>query len=89
MGINSESDIAASLQIGPTDLGMVRVYIEADGVSLPLDFAPDEADEITSELNAAAERARKSGTQSDTDERPARRRKKSRRSKQAKGASGT
>ena len=82
MGINSESDIAASLQIGPTDLGMVRVYIEADGVSLPLDFAPYEADEIASELNAAAERARKSGTQSDTAKPPARRHKKPRRPKQ-------
>ena len=89
MGINSESDMAASLQIGPTDLGMVRVSVEADGVSLPLDFAPDEADEIASELNAAADRARKSATPSDNAEPPARRRKKPRRSKQAKGASGT
>ena len=29
MGINSESDIEANLQIGPTDQGMVRLYIEA------------------------------------------------------------
>ena len=32
MGINTESDIAANLQIGPTDLGMVRIYVS--GVSL-------------------------------------------------------
>ncbi|GFE63517.1 DUF6324 family protein [Litoreibacter roseus] len=57
-GINKESEIAANLQIGPTTLGMVRLYIEADGVDLPLDFDPDEADEIAEELRAAAARAR-------------------------------
>ncbi len=58
MGINKASDIAANLQIGPTTLGMVRLYIEAEGVELPLDFEPDEADEIAEELKAAAARAR-------------------------------
>lgn len=58
MGINRESDVAASLQIGPTDLGMVRIYIEGDGVDLPLDFDADEATEIAEELLAAAEAAR-------------------------------
>jgi hypothetical protein len=58
MSINRQSDIAANLQIGPTSLGMVRLYIEAEGVELPLDFEPDEADEIAEELRAAAERAR-------------------------------
>jgi hypothetical protein len=58
MGINRQSEIAANLQIGPTSLGMVRLYIEAEGVDLPLDFEPDEADEIAEELRAAAERAR-------------------------------
>ncbi len=60
MSINSDSDIAANLQIGPTSLGMVRIYIEAEGVDLPLDFDPDEADEIAEELRLAAEAARKS-----------------------------
>ncbi|MEM1273572.1 MAG: DUF6324 family protein [Pseudomonadota bacterium] len=60
MGINSESDIAANLQIGPTSLGMVRIYIEADGLELPLDFDPDEAEDIANELRAAAMAARKS-----------------------------
>ncbi len=60
MSINSESDIAANLQIGPTSLGMVRIYVEAEGVDLPLDFDPDEADEIAEELRLAAEAARKS-----------------------------
>ena len=44
MGINSESDVAADLT--------------ASG-GLPLDFEPDEADEIAEELRAAAARARK------------------------------
>ena len=61
MSINKESDIAANLQIGPTSLGMVRIYIEGNGVDLPLDFDPDEADEIAEELRAAAEAARTMG----------------------------
>lgn len=59
MGIDKQSDIAANLQIGPTSLGMVRIYVEAEGVDLPLDFDPDEAVEIAEELKAAAERARR------------------------------
>ena len=58
MGINSESDVAANLQIGPTDQGMVRLFVEADGMEIPMDFDPDEADEIAEELRAAAQRAR-------------------------------
>ena len=59
MGINNESEIAANLQIGPTSLGMVRIYIEGEGVDLPLDFDPDEAEEIAEELRTAAAAARK------------------------------
>lgn len=58
MGINSESDTAANLQIGPTTLGMVRLFIEGDGIDLPLDFDPEEAEEIAEEIRAAAEQAR-------------------------------
>ncbi len=59
MGIDKQSDIAANIQIGPTDQGMVRIYIAADGgVDLPLDFDPEEADDIAEELRAAAEVAR-------------------------------
>lgn len=58
MGIDKQSDIAANIQIGPTSLGMVRIYVEAEGVELPLDFEPEEAEEIAEELLAAAERAR-------------------------------
>jgi hypothetical protein len=59
MGINSESDAAANLQIGPTTLGMVRIYVEGEGIDLPLDFDPEEAEEIAEELRAAAAAARK------------------------------
>jgi hypothetical protein len=59
MGIDKQSDLAANIQIGPTNLGMVRIYIEAEGgIELPLDFDPDEADEIAEELRAAAVAAR-------------------------------
>ena len=58
MGIDSESDLAADLQIGPTTHGRVRIYIAGEGFELPLDFEPDEAEEIAEELRAAAERAR-------------------------------
>lgn len=61
MSINTQSDIAANLQIGPTDQGMVRIYVEGDGVDLPLDFDPEEAEEIAEELLAAAEAARSMG----------------------------
>ena len=61
MGINSESDISANLQIGPTTLGMVRIHVGGDGVDLPLDFDPDEAEEMAEELRAAAAAARKTG----------------------------
>lgn len=63
MGIDKQSEIAANLQIGPTDHGMVRIYVEAEGgVELPLDFDPDEAEEIAEELRAAAEAARAIGS---------------------------
>ncbi len=61
MGINKQSDVEASLQIGPTDLGMVRIYVTGDGVDLPLDFDADAADEIAEELQAAARAARAMG----------------------------
>lgn len=61
MSINSESDIETNLQIGPTSAGMVRIYVEGGGVELPMDFEPDEADEIAEEIKAAAMRARAAG----------------------------
>ncbi len=58
MGIDSESDVTANLQIGPTSFGMVRIFVEGDGVEIPMDFDPDEAEEIADEIRAAAGRAR-------------------------------
>lgn len=57
MGINSESDTEANLQIGPTDQGMVRLFIETKGVEVPMDFEPEEAEEIAQEILAAAKAA--------------------------------
>ena len=59
MGIDSESDVAADLVIGPTSAAMVRIYVQAEGVDLPMDFEPEEALEIAEELRAAAMAAQK------------------------------
>ncbi len=59
MGINDEREIEANLQIGPTDQGMVRLFIHADGLEIPMDFEPAEAEEIAEELRAAAAAAAK------------------------------
>lgn len=59
MGINDERDIEAGLQIGPTDQGMVRMFVVSDGLEIPMDFAPEEAEEIAEELRAAAATARR------------------------------
>lgn len=61
MSINSERDIEANLQIGPTDQGMVRLYILAGDLEIPMDFEPEEAEEIAEELRAAAATARRAG----------------------------
>ncbi|AEI94868.1 MULTISPECIES: DUF6324 family protein [Roseobacter] len=58
MGIDTERDIEANLQIGPTNQGMVRIFVEADGAEIPMDFTPDDAEEIAEEIVAAANRAR-------------------------------
>jgi uncharacterized protein DUF6324 len=62
MGIDKQSDVVANLQIGPTSLGMVRIYIEAEGIDLPLDFDIEEAEEIAEEIRAAIVLARKLAT---------------------------
>ncbi|WP_121063996.1 DUF6324 family protein [Chachezhania antarctica] len=58
MSINTERDIEANLQIGPTELGMVRLFIEAPGIEIPMDFEPEEAEEIAEEILAAVRAAR-------------------------------
>ena len=59
MGINTERDIEANLQIGPTEQGMVRLFVEGTGIEIPMDFDPEEADDIADEIKAAAAAARK------------------------------
>jgi len=61
MGIDRQHDEIAGLQIGPTSEGMVRLYIQSEEADLPMDFEPDEAEEIAEELRAAAEQARRIG----------------------------
>ena len=46
------------MQIGPTELGMVRIFIEAGDTEIPMDFEPEEAVEIADEIRAAAQAAR-------------------------------
>ncbi|MGR3614435.1 MAG: DUF6324 family protein [Paracoccaceae bacterium] len=58
MGINTESEIEANMQIGPTDQGMVRIFIVAGDLEIPMDFEPEEAEEIAEEIRAAAMAAR-------------------------------
>jgi hypothetical protein len=59
MDIDSETDMSADLQIGPTSLGMVRLFLVANNIEVPMDFSPDEAEEIADEIKSAAIRARK------------------------------
>jgi Family of unknown function (DUF6324) len=65
MGIDTERDVSANMQIGPTTAGMVRIFIEAEGMEIPLDFEPEEAEEIAEELRASAARARSMGKKRD------------------------
>jgi len=64
MGINSESDLSADLQIGPTTTGGVRIFVKTERFEVPMDFEPEEAEEIAEELRAAAALARKQGKKS-------------------------
>lgn len=60
MGINDAKEIESNLQIGPTDQGMVRIYVEAaGGIEVPMDFTPEEAEEIADEIRTAAAQVRK------------------------------
>jgi hypothetical protein len=56
--MNTPSEAEADLQVGPTDRGMVRIFINGPEVDLPLDFDPDDAEAIAEELRAAAKAAR-------------------------------
>ena len=54
MGINTNSNMEASLQIGPTEKGMVRLFVSNSSIEIPMDFEPDEAREIADEILSAA-----------------------------------
>ncbi len=54
MGINTPSDISAELSIGKTDQNMVRLYVVTKQLEIPMDFDPEEAEEIAREIMAAA-----------------------------------
>ena len=54
MGINTPSDIEAELSIGATDQNMVRVFVVTQAQEIPMDFLPEEAEEIAREIMAAA-----------------------------------
>ncbi|GAB4517572.1 MAG: DUF6324 family protein [Parvularculaceae bacterium] len=58
MGIDDPTDIEADLQIGPTDQGMVRIFVAAGEIEIPMDFEPEDAEAIAEELIAAAKIAR-------------------------------
>ena len=57
MSIETARDVEANLQVGPTDHGMVRLFIEAGQTEIPMDFEPDEAREIAEEILAAVQAA--------------------------------
>lgn len=59
-GIDKQTSLQGEIQIGPTSLGMVRLYVRTEEFELPMDFEPEEAEEIASELVEAAQRARES-----------------------------
>ena len=59
VGINDKSEVVADLQIGSTSEGNVRLYISGKDLNIPLDFSPDEAEDIAAELKDASKRARK------------------------------
>jgi hypothetical protein len=65
-GINNQTDDSGEIQIGPTSLGMVRLFIRAGKFELPMDFSPEEAEEIAAELTEAATLARQSGSKGKT-----------------------
>ena len=54
----TSSRAISSASIGPTDQNMVRVFVTAGGAEIPMDFLPEEAEEIARELMAAAQACR-------------------------------
>ena len=63
-GINNQTDESGEIQIGPTSLGMVRIYFRTSQIELPMDFSPEEAEEIAAEIVEAANLVRKGKSKS-------------------------
>ncbi len=59
MGINKPHNKENDLQVGPTSEGLVRIFIQNDEISLPLDFSPKDAIEIAEEIIASAKSIKK------------------------------
>ena len=59
LNINSQTNENIDLQVGPTSLGMVRIYLATTDMGIPLDFTPEEADEIAEEIRLSAQKARR------------------------------
>ena len=62
MSIDDETEVSVDLQVGPTSLGMVRLYLVTSNMEIPMDFTPEEADEIAEEIKSAAQKARETDT---------------------------
>tara|TARA_A100001011_G_C14189155_1_gene790453 strand:+ start:954 stop:1145 length:192 start_codon:yes stop_codon:yes gene_type:complete len=58
MNIDKQTELSVDLQIGPTSLGMVRLFLKTNNLEIPMDFSPEEAEEIAEELKSAAQKAR-------------------------------
>ena len=54
-----DSEIEAELMIGPTEHGMVRLLVVTPQGEIPMDFEPEEAEEIARELQSAAAQFKK------------------------------
>ena len=54
---NKQTDTVEDLQIGPSNQGMVSIYIKSHSIDLPMDFSPEEARSIADEFNDSAVQA--------------------------------
>ncbi len=59
MGINTPSDTIAELSIGVTEHKRVRFFVSSERAEIPMDFEPDEAEEIAREIMAAVDQCRR------------------------------
>ena len=62
MSVTDYTTKTPEMQIGPTALGMVRVYVVSERAQIPLDFSPEEAEALAERLQAVAAEARRRQT---------------------------